>query len=92
MVEELMAAGWTHYEVDKGSDDFYRGKFRSSSFRGIPTQELENVDDFATFISDRSMLNVPPGVTCVVIVTRKSNLAELIQRSRQGPNPVEGSE
>ncbi|HMS54159.1 MAG TPA: hypothetical protein PKA27_02045 [Fimbriimonadaceae bacterium] len=85
MVEELVANGWTRFENDGGSDDFFRGDFRDSSNKNIPSLGLESITDFATFISDRSMLDVPPEVTCVAIITKKSNLAEIIQRLKQRP-------
>ena len=92
MVEEFIAGGWTHDKMDAGSDNFFRGEIGNSTYKGTPTDEIGSVTDFATFISEHSMLEVPSDVNCVVILTRKTNFAELLQRLKQKPKPVDGSE
>ena len=92
MVEELVAAGWTRFETGERSVDFIRGDIRDSTYKGMPVQELESVTDFATLISDRSMLDIPPEVTCVAIITEKSNLAEAVHRFKQRAKGTEGAE
>ena len=92
MVEELLAAGWARFENIEGSVDFIRGDLRTSTYKDLPVQELGSITDFATFISDRSMLDVPPEVTCVAIITKKSNLSEILQRFKRGPNGGDATE
>lgn len=92
MIEELVADGWTHFSMDVEGDDFYRGEIRKSTLKGFPADEIGNVTDFASFIPDRSMLNIPPDVTCVAIITKKPNSAEVLERLNQKPKSGDGSD